>query len=374
MLFTMIKRLYRLAYGSLLLWQMGCAGEPKLSTKLVIKPPISFPIVAKQSVELDTKFIADAVKADDKSIGFYCGINKLYGREYFIYLDKGDSLVFIDMASQEVHKTNIRLLVKKLDEYTVGNVEGHNLFLLNNERKTFYQYTINIDFSVTPIKEVDLNSTGIIGKTNLRVSPDANRFIVMDTLLFVNYSKRGSKNFIGETTLMRFDLNTPSPKPTFILPYPDKYTKERIYLSELLFTPFNDSCIAFAFFQSDVIGIYNIKTNTALQTTINRKAGYLSFDESRERNLGYVAKYLLTNENNYKLLADSLQRLYLFKQLAKAQKTDTAVVECYVYDAGLNPVHCFRLGHNVSYFYIFKYQKGFLAFTKDLTKAYYYEF
>jgi hypothetical protein len=370
--YTMLKKLYRFVAAALLAWLVGCAGQPP--TKVITKQPMTFPVLVKKSQELDVGYIGNTIKANDCAIGFSCGISRLYGREYFMYLDKKDSLVFIDMESQRIYKTDIKFIVHKLDEYTIGQFEGNHLFLLNNEKKNFYHCNISKDFSVHLVKEINLNSTDAIGKTNFRVSPDASRFVVLDSLLFANYSKAGNKNFIGKTALMGFNLNEPHPNPSFILPYPDKYDKERIYLSEVLFTPINDSCIAFAFFQSDVIGIYNMKTNTAVQTTINRKEGYLHFDEQKERNLGYVSKYLQTNESNYKLFSDSAQRMYLFKRLAKAQKTDTTVMECYVFDAELNPIHSFKLDHDVPYCYIYKYQKGFLAFTKDLTKAYYYAF
>jgi hypothetical protein len=348
--------------------------KEKTNTILISKPPISFSSIAKQSTEIDTKFIAEVIKADDASIGFYRGIITLYGKAYFVYLGRKDSLTFIQLADKSVKKICIDSIVKKLDEYTVGNLENNQILFLNNEQKVFFQYSINEDFSIGYIRKIQLNSTGAIKKTNFNVSPDATRFVMIDSLLFLNYSKSGSENFIDKTALMYFNIKSPQPDPTFAIEYPKKYHERRIYCRDLLFSAINDSSLVFAFFQSDDLGIFNIKSNTVTQTSINRREGYLAFDKKKERNLGYTAKYLQTNETNYKLLSDSLQCIYLFKRLAKAQKIDTTVMECYVFDAQLNPIHYFKLNQEVCPSYIYKYQKGFLAFTKDLTKAYYYAF
>lgn len=371
--FLIRTKKYQYAFWSILLLLTYC--KEKSNTKVIIKPPISFPKMLKHSTEVDTKFITEAIKAGGgKSIGFYYGITNLFGKEYFLYLDKKDSLTFIQIADKSIRKLCIDSIIKNLDEYKIGQIQNNQILFLNNNEKTLFHYLINEDFSIRYIKKVQLNGTGAIKKTNFNVSPDASRFLLMDSLLFINYSKGNGGNFIDNTALMYFNINKSQPNPEFMIEYPKNYQTERIYLCDLLFTAINDSSLAFAYFQSDNIGLLNTKNNTILRTNINRKDGYLTFVKEKEKNLGYVSKYLQTNETNYKLFSDSTQRIYLFKRLAKAQKNDTTAMECYLYDTQLNPIYFFKLNQEVCPSYIYKYQKGFLAFTKDFTKAYYYEF
>lgn len=356
----------------MLLLQYSC--KDKNNTKVIIKTPINFSETIIQSTELDTKFIAATKNTGGKSGYFFCGMVNLHDNEYFTFLDKADSLTFIAMDTKAVHKINFKPILKDLDEYRTSQISDSNIFLLNRETYHFYQYHINKDFSVELRKKINLNKSGKLKGLGFHVIPDATRFICKDSLLFINYSAKKNKNYIDNEAILFFNLNDPDLKPTFLIEYPKNYYKEEIRSTELLFTMPNDSSLAFGFMQNDAIGIYHNRSNSIAQTQLNRKNGYLVFDENKHGNLGYTSKYLQINENNYQLFSDSTQRIYLFKRLAKAQKTDTTVMECYVFDTQLNPIHYFKLNQEVCPSYIYKYQKGFLAFTKDLTKAYYYEF
>lgn len=342
---------------------------------MIEKPYLKFPDTTVGHVALYTKFIADEIKHNGKSVRFYCGITSLYGKEYLVYLDKKDSLCFIQIEDKFIRKIYIAPILKKLDGYYISGISNNQLSLLNNENKTFYQYTIGQDLALTLTREISLNKSGKLTGIDFCTIPDASRFVVKDSLLFINYSSNMIKKNINRSVFIYFNLNEPVLQPRLIIDYPANYERERIYAPESLFAIPNDSSLLFGYAQSDVLGIFNIRHNTVIQTSINRKTGYIPFDETKEKNLGYVSKYLQTNETNYKLFSDSsAQRMYLFKRLARAQKTDTTVMECYIFDTQLNPVYYFKLNQEVCPSYIYKYQKGFLAFTKDFTKAYYYAF
>ncbi len=366
------KYFYRLTVLLLPLFFAFCATKEK--TKIVTKPPIVFTETSKQSVELDTKFIADEVSAYGKSIPFYCGIEILYGDEYFIYLDNTDSLTFIQLKGKSVKKVYIGNITRKMGEDYVSRIAGNQLLLLNRERKYFIAYNISQDFIITLQKSVNLNKFNKINAVRFTTHPDATRFILKDSLLFINYGILKTKNYIDKEAIVYFNLNDSLLTPRFIIEYPIAFHNDEIRNQELLFNMVNDSCLAFGYMQHDAVGIYNMMSNSITQTQISHDCKFLNFDEEKHGNLGYTWKYLLINEGNYNLFINSLQQLYLLKRLGKAQKKDTTVMECYVFDTKLNPIHSFKLNQTVCPSYIYKYQQGFLAFNDSLNKAYYYAF
>jgi hypothetical protein len=366
------KYLYRV--NVILMSVLFACCTSKNSTNIIVRAPAVFTVSSSVSVELDTKFIANEVNIYGKSIPFYCGIEKLYGNEYFTYLDNADSLTFIQLQNKVVRKVYIGNITSKMGEYYLSRITENKLLLLSREKKYFYEYSIDENFILALQKEYNLNTTGKLNKVRFLTYPDATRFISSNSSLFINYAKGNEKNFIDKHAIVYFDLTDPALEPKFIINYPENYHKERIENKELLFDMLNDSCLAFGYMQHDEVGTYNIRNSTTTTSQISHNCKFLLFDEQKTENLGYVAKYLLTNEGNYKLFSDSLQRIYLFKKLGKAQKKDTTVMECYVFDNQLKPVTSFKIDQTVCQAYIYKYRQGFLAFNDSLNKAYYYEF
>ena len=246
--------------------------------------------------------------------------------------------------------------------------------MLNQKKKIFFQYTIEKDFSLRFQRKVNINKSGKLKNIDFSTLVDATRFRFRDSLLFINYSVNKTKNFIDEYALIYLNLNDPFLIPKYIVEYPVNYHKERIEYQELLFEFLNDSTLAFGFMQHDTVGMYFTKSNRIIRSRINLQSGFRSFDESKYRNLGYVDKYQLTNETNYKLFFDPSRRIYMMKRLTKAQKTDTTIVQCYVFTPDFTPIHTFKLNHTVCQAFIYPYEEGFIALTNNLDKAYYYAF
>jgi hypothetical protein len=367
-----IKYLYRLTGLLLPLFFACCATKDK--TKIITKPPAVFTEISKLAFEFDTKYIADKVSLHGKSIPFYCGIETLYGDEYFIYLDDADSLTFIQLKDKSVKKAYIGNITRKMGEDYVSRITDNQLLLLNREKKYFVAYKISQDFAITLQKSVNLNKFNKIDAVRFTTHPDATRFILKDSSLFINYGILKTKNYIDKKAIVHFNLNDSSLTPRFIIDYPITFHKVEIRNQELLFNMVNDSCLAFGYMQHDAVGLYNVKSNSIIQTQINHNCRFLDFDEGKHGNLGYTWKYLLTNEKNFTLFSDTLQHIYLLKKLGKAQKKDITLMECYVFDKQLNPVYSFKLNQTVCQAYIYKYRQGFLAFNDSLNKAYYYAF
>ncbi len=333
-----------------------------------------FDTASYTSETINTQFLADEIKADGLSVRFLNGITRLYGKDYFIYLDQKDSLTFVDIRASRIYKTDISKVLNELDEYRIGQVSGNQLFLLNRETKTLFKYTIEKDFTLRFQKKVDLNKSDKLKGINFVSDVDATQFRCNDSLLFINYLVKKTKNFIDEYALVYFNLNEQNLTPKRIIEYPPNFHKEEIRNRELLFDFLNDSTLVFGFMQHDTVGMYFTKSNRIIRSRINLQSGFRPFDESKHRNLGYTAKYLLINEANHKLFFDPSRRIYMMKRLAKAQKTDTTIVQCYVFTPDFTPVHTFKLNHTVCQAFIYPYEEGFIALTNNLDKAYYYAF
>jgi hypothetical protein len=358
----------------LLLFVLSASCTSKKSTNVIIKPPLVFTLSSTSSSEFDTKFIADEVDKFGKSISFFCGIENLYGKEYFIYLDNADSLTFIHLQSKRVIKKFLGNITSKMGEYYLSRISGNKLHLLSRENKYFYEFVIDENFIPILKKEYNLNVTGKLDRIRFLTYPEATRFLLTNSSLYINYAKGNQKNLIDKNAILYFNLSDTALDPKFIVDYPVNYHKDRIENKELLFEILNDSCLAFAYMQHDNIGIYDVINNTSRISNIIHDCKFLTFDENKNKNLGYVAKYLLTNEGNYKLFCDSLKLIYLFKKLGKSYKKESTKIECYVFDINLNPFKFFKLNQNVCQSYIYKFQSGFLAFNDSLKKAFYYEF
>jgi hypothetical protein len=364
-----------LATALLLAAAFSCHDKPAPNTPVTVKPPIAFATgPAPAGREMDTRFLYQAIMATDWDGAFYMGMAQLYGENYYLYLDKKDSLNFINLNTRQIHRTYIRPILAQLDDLRISLVHGHQLQLMNRHTKTFYQYRINPDFSLALQRKTVLGNEGPLKKLSFMGNWTLPPFACRDSVLFYNYGVRGPKNFIGPSAFVYFtNLNTQRPQPAFAVAHPPHYHTDEVRNADLLFDFANDSCLAFGYEQSDVLGLFNFRRNTVVQTRIDRIAQYQPFDVSKRQNLGYNEKYLQTNENNERLLIDSAGRILLFKQLYRKNKKDPREVDCYLLDGQLTPLRRFRINSAIEPTLIYNYRKGFLAFTDTLTKAYYYE-
>ncbi len=348
----------------------------KSDTTVITKESLTFSESEIRPVRiLNTGVIQLEIKKNNINPKFFSGIQFINGSDYFLYLDLKDSLTFINLKNNNVKRTFIGHIVKSMGLFYSSKVEGANFYFINNNTKIFYHYIITkSNDELKLVNLYKLNTSHDFTKFTFGGRGLSTNFIFHYPFLLINYSMQGKMNFIGKTGIVYFNIEDAKLIPFFIVTYPKKYFKERIYTTDLLFDMVNDSCIAYAFASSDEIGVYDLANKVETRTSIKHSCGFLAFDKSKEMNLGYINKYLLLNEVNRKILTDSNQNIYIIKQLAKQNKSDSIVKECYIMNRNLTPIMKFKFNFQLSQRFFFKTSNGFLAFSDSLNKAYCYEF
>ena len=368
------KKIFLLLLISPVFFKCGSSEFKKSYKEIIIKPVSGKSISQKPTDSIDTRFIERTVKKNGTLFYFFSGIAKINNKDYFVYCDKYDSLTCVSIGdSSSIRKINIHQIKTTAGPFYSSTIINNQLLLLGYENNKLWIYNINEDWTISLFRDYDFSQKISNNSIFFTINPSSTNLYYDKPFLFINYGKKNPKNKFAENAIIIFNLEDTVLKPQFVLEYPPEYRHQRIRDAELLFKATKDSLLYYSYLFSDEVGKINYKNKTSYKTFINHSCNFTVFNESQDKNLGYIAKFSLTSETNAKLLIDSSENIIIIKRVKKERSADPSVYECHVFDKNLNYKYFFKFPHSIYPRYVFEYKKGFLAFNSSLNKAYYYE-
>jgi hypothetical protein len=187
--------------------------------------------------------------------------------------------------------------------------------------------------------------------------------------LLMAYGSRLQKNYIDSTAYLMYNLQ--SGKYRKMVNYPTCYKHCGVYNYQSHIATYSNK-IYCVFEKHD--DIYQFASDGNLMNTgeILHDCKLEEFDVSRKQDLAYVRKHQMTGESNVRMLADSNENLLIVKFLKSESLSSPRQYEGYIFDKHLNYLTPVRFHETIYPDAIMSYSDGFLAFSEDFNKAYYY--
>jgi hypothetical protein len=295
------------------------------------------------------------------------GLLEVGNNGYLIFKGKNYFLSFLNInnfndTTKEVYKSF----------YSSNYFRLTDSFLVDFNRRsnTFYIYKIEPMLSLKLIDSLIFDDVDKKRVKHPRTEHLSTNFLYNNNKLIVNYSLRKGNNFIDDFALCAVEDG----KKKFIGKYPEKYLgKTRIRNTNTLFAPVNDSLIVMGFTESDELTVFNYDNTEINRIKLSNDTSFIQLDKSKEKNLAYIDKLIQTNEKNVNLFQDKKGNLLFFKLERKPHKDSPNSMICFVMDANLKPKFKFKLNGEVFPYFIFKYENGFIVFSKKIDGYDYYE-